>query len=71
MTRAAATVFTLPPLPYTENALEPVISAKTLRLHHGKHNKGYVDTLNELKGWEQGERMRDGCVALSNLQSAW
>ena len=44
----AATAFTLPPLPYAENALEPVISVKTVRLHYGKHNKGYVDTLNEL-----------------------
>lgn len=48
VTQAAATVFALPPLPYAENALEPVISAKTLRLHYGKHNKGYVDTLNQL-----------------------
>ena len=38
----------LPPLPYAENALDPVISADTLRLHHGKHHKGYVDTLNKL-----------------------
>jgi Fe-Mn family superoxide dismutase len=45
---AAASVFALPPLPYAENALEPVISAKTVRLHYGKHNKGYVDTLNQL-----------------------
>ena len=48
VTQTAPTVFTLPPLPYAENALEPVISAKTLRLHYGKHNKGYVDTLNQL-----------------------
>jgi len=48
VTQAAATVFALPPLPYAENALEPVISAKTLRLHYGKHDKGYVDTLNQL-----------------------
>jgi len=48
VTQTAATVFALPPLPYAENALEPVISAKTLRLHYGKHNKGYIDTLNEL-----------------------
>jgi Fe-Mn family superoxide dismutase len=41
-------VFALPPLPYAENALEPVISAKTLWLHYSKHNKGYVDTLNKL-----------------------
>jgi Fe-Mn family superoxide dismutase len=38
----------LPPLPYGENALEPVISAKTLGFHHGKHHKTYVDTLNKL-----------------------
>lgn len=46
--QAATTVVTLPPLPYAENALEPVISARTVRLHYGKHNKGYVDTLNQL-----------------------
>ena len=38
----------LPPLPYAENALDPVISADTIRLHYGKHHKGYVDTLNKL-----------------------
>ena len=40
--------FNLPPLPYSEDALEPVISAETLGLHHGKHHKKYVDTMNEL-----------------------
>jgi len=40
--------FTLPPLPYAENALEPYLSAKTLQFHHGKHHKTYVDTLNKL-----------------------
>ena len=39
---------TLPSLPYAENALEPVISAKTISFHYGKHHKGYVDTLNKL-----------------------
>jgi superoxide dismutase, Fe-Mn family len=48
VTQTAATAFTLPPLPYAANALEPVISARTVRLHYGKHNKGYVDTLNQL-----------------------
>lgn len=38
----------LPKLPYAENALDPVISAETLRFHHGKHHKTYVDTLNKL-----------------------
>ncbi|MFN2646474.1 MAG: superoxide dismutase [Burkholderiales bacterium] len=40
--------FELPPLPYAEDALEPVISAETLKLHHGKHHKKYVDTMNQL-----------------------
>ena len=38
----------LPALPYAENALEPVISAKTIGFHYGKHHKGYVDNLNKL-----------------------
>jgi superoxide dismutase, Fe-Mn family len=46
--RAAPGVFDLPPLPYAENALAPVISARTLKYHYGKHHKTYVDTLNKL-----------------------
>jgi Fe-Mn family superoxide dismutase len=38
----------LPPLPYAENALEPVISARTVSFHYGKHHKGYLDNLNKL-----------------------
>jgi Fe-Mn family superoxide dismutase len=38
----------LPPLPYPEDALAPAISAETLRFHHGKHHKKYVDTTNQL-----------------------
>jgi Fe-Mn family superoxide dismutase len=41
-------MFTLPPLPYAENALDPVISANTLSFHYGKHHKAYVDNLNKL-----------------------
>ena len=40
--------FTLPKLPYDESALEPVISARTLSLHHGTHHAGYVTKLNQL-----------------------
>jgi Fe-Mn family superoxide dismutase len=43
-----AAVHVLPPLPYAENALGPVISANTISFHYGKHHRGYVDTLNEL-----------------------
>lgn len=40
--------FTLPPLPYAKNALEPVISARTMDFHYDKHHRGYVDKLNKL-----------------------
>jgi superoxide dismutase, Fe-Mn family len=38
----------LPPLPYADSALEPVISAKTLSFHHGKHHRTYVENTNKL-----------------------
>ena len=40
--------YVLAPLPYADNALEPVISANTLSFHYGKHHKAYVDNLNKL-----------------------
>ncbi len=39
--------FTLPPLPYAESALDPVISATSLGFHHDKHHKAYVENLNK------------------------
>ena len=41
-------MFTLIDLPYAFEAFEPVISARTLSFHHGKHLQGYVDNLNKL-----------------------
>jgi len=38
--------FTLPPLPYAANALEPHIDARTMEIHHGKHHQAYVTNLN-------------------------
>jgi Fe-Mn family superoxide dismutase len=38
--------FTLPPLPYPTNALEPSIDAQTMEIHHGKHHAAYVNNLN-------------------------
>jgi Fe-Mn family superoxide dismutase len=38
--------FTLPPLPYANDALEPHIDAKTMEIHHDKHHAAYVNNLN-------------------------
>lgn len=40
--------FTLPPLPWPDNALSPQISANTIGIHYGKHHQGYVNNLNKL-----------------------
>jgi Fe-Mn family superoxide dismutase len=40
--------FELLPLPYDSDALEPCISARTMSIHHGKHHRKYVETLNRL-----------------------
>ena len=44
----AASPHVLPPLPYAENALEPVISANTIGFHYRKHHAGYVNNLIKL-----------------------
>ncbi len=40
--------FELPTLPYASDALEPVISKKTIEYHYGKHHQAYVNNLNNL-----------------------
>lgn len=40
--------FTLPALPYAQDALEPYISKKTLEFHYGKHHQAYVTNVNNL-----------------------
>ncbi|MBP3779978.1 MAG: superoxide dismutase [Prevotella sp.] len=50
-------MFTLIELPYTIEALEPVISAQTLSFHHGKHLQAYVDNLNKLLPGSEFEGM--------------
>jgi len=43
----SASLFSLPPLPYAMDALEPHIDAQTMEIHHGRHHKAYVDNLNK------------------------
>ena len=40
-------MFILPQLPYSYDALEPHIDARTMEIHHAKHHQGYVDKLNK------------------------
>ncbi|MGA2498940.1 MAG: superoxide dismutase [Tepidisphaeraceae bacterium] len=42
--------FTLPPLPFATDALEPYIDKMTMEIHHGKHHNAYVTNLNNALG---------------------
>jgi len=41
-------IHTLPPLPFDQGGLAPVLSAETIEFHYGKHHRTYVDNLNKL-----------------------
>jgi Fe-Mn family superoxide dismutase len=51
-------MFVLPDLPYAYDALTPVISDRTMHIHHDKHHAKYVDTLNQLLK-DAGEKPAD------------
>ena len=56
--------FTLPPLPYPPDALEPFIDAQTMQIHHGKHHQAYVDNLNKaIAGTEHENKSIEELVA--------
>jgi superoxide dismutase, Fe-Mn family len=60
--------FTVPDLPYPDDALEPHIDAETMQLHHDKHHQAYVDNANKaLEGTEWADR--DVEDVLRNLSS--
>jgi len=45
--REEVMAYTLPPLPYPADALEPYIDKMTMEIHHGRHHKAYVDNVNK------------------------
>jgi len=62
--------YQLPELPYAYDALEPVISAEIMQLHHQKHHNAYVTNLNAaLEKYEQAEKNED-LAAMVTLQPA-
>lgn len=64
--------FTLPELPYSYTAMEPVIDAMTMEIHHSRHHKAYVDNLNKaLEGTPEAELSLETLMArMSTLPAA-
>lgn len=61
--------FTLPPLPYAQDALAPHISAETLDFHYNKHHAGYVTKLNGLVANSDLEKRKLDDIVASDPKS--
>jgi superoxide dismutase, Fe-Mn family len=56
--------FTLPPLPYSYESLEPHIDTETMHIHHDKHHQAYVDNVNKaIAGTEHDNKTIEELVA--------
>src|ERR1700761_1554192 len=70
--------FTLPPLPYAPDVLEPYIDKTTMEIHHGRHHNAYVTNLNkalesapDLAGKSIGELLANNCAIVpENIRTA-
>ncbi|HYC66898.1 superoxide dismutase [Brevundimonas sp.] len=65
--------FTLPPLPYAYDALEPAIDKATMEFHHDKHHQAYVDNLNKAIAGDsslQGKSLEELFANMSKLPKA-
>ena len=65
--------FTLPPLPYAYDALEPAIDKETMTFHHDKHHQAYVDNLNkavDADGALQGKSLEELFASISTAPKA-
>ncbi|MBS4042321.1 MAG: superoxide dismutase [Chitinophagaceae bacterium] len=64
-------MFTLSPLPYTHDALEPHIDTLTMQIHHGKHHQAYVDNVNKaIAGTDNENKTLEELVANAGAISA-
>ena len=56
--------FKVTPLPYSDTALAPAISAETLSYHHGKHHKAYIDKTNAaIEGTDMADASLEDVIA--------
>ncbi|GAB3180774.1 superoxide dismutase [Telluribacter humicola] len=63
--------FTLDPLPYANDALEPHIDAMTMEIHHDRHHQAYVNNLNNaIAGTDQEGKSIEEILSGSNLSAA-
>jgi Fe-Mn family superoxide dismutase len=61
--------FTLPPLPYPTNALEPYIDAKTMEIHHTKHHQAYINNANAKLEGQPSLASKSAEEIISNLSA--